>query len=80
MRGEKVRLKLEAAQAQIHANCEMVRLDLDLPLPVPLEELVICPRYPEYVEALQTCEFKGLLAEVEAEASNHIRPVQDELF
>jgi hypothetical protein len=47
----------------------MVRLDKDLPLPVPLAELRLSPRFPELIEALRKCEFKSLLAEIEAEAA-----------
>jgi len=69
-----------------------VRLDDDLPLPVPLGDLGIAPRYPELIAALETCEFKGLLADVKAEAAKNqpaevvtpqaapARPAQGELF
>ena len=43
-------------------------LDLDLPLPVALDALTIRPRYAELIATLESCEFKGLLAEVKAEA------------
>ena len=62
----------------------MVRLDDDLPLPVPLDDLQISPRWPELIAALEKCEFKGLLAEVKAEAAalqpTDGRPAQGELF
>jgi 5'-3' exonuclease len=82
VKSEKVRAKLEAAREKIAANREMVRLDLDLPLPVPLTDLTMNPRWEEYVAALRSCEFKGLLAEVEAEAGLHTQPEksQGELF
>ena len=80
VKSEKLRAKLEAARAQIIANREMVRLDLDLPLPVPIGDLRIVPRWDEYVTALRSCDFKGLLAEVEAEASANTPKTQGELF
>lgn len=64
---EKLREKILGARDQILANREMVRLDEDLPLPHPWEGFVVRPRYPELVEALRNCEFKGLVREVEAE-------------
>jgi 5'-3' exonuclease len=64
---ERIREKLKAARAQIEQNREMVRLEKDLPLPVPLCELTIRPRYREFIAVLAECEFKSLLAEVEAE-------------
>lgn len=84
VKNEKLRAKLEAARAQIMQNREMVRLDLDLPLPTTLDDLRIAPRYPELVAALESCEFKGLTAEVRAEAGlRSAAPVpaaQGELF
>lgn len=80
VKSEKVRSKLEMAREKIAANREMVRLDLDLPLPVPLDDLVIRPKWDEYVAALRSCEFKGLLAEVEAEAGKKAPQPQGELF
>jgi DNA polymerase-1 len=79
VKNEKQRAKLEAARAQIEANREMVRLDLDLPLPAPIEQLSIVPDYPALIAALRECEFKGLLAEVEAEAAAKAAVVQGEL-
>jgi DNA polymerase-1 len=46
----------------------MVRLDLDLPLPEPLDAMAIRPRYAELIPELEWCEFKGLMAEIRAEA------------
>ena len=93
VKSERTREKLRAALAQIAQNREMVRLDDDLPLPVPLDNLGIAPRYNELITALETCEFKGLLAEVKAEAAKQqpavivaappaapVRPAQGELF
>ena len=87
VKNEKLRAKLEAARQQIEQNREMVRLDLDLPLPEPLDALRIKPSYPEIIAALESCEFKGLLAEVKAEAAGAIAmkapvatPAQGELF
>lgn len=67
-KNEKLRAKLEAARAQIEANREMVRLDTHHELPVALDALTLRPRYPEQIAALEQCGFKGLLAEVKAEA------------
>lgn len=60
--------KLMAAQDRIAQNREMVRLDLDLPLPLPFDELLIRPRYLDLIPVLEDCEFKSLLAEIQAEA------------
>jgi DNA polymerase-1 len=76
---EKLRAKLEAARAQIEANREMVRLDTHHELPVAIEDLRIAPRYPELIAALEQCEFKGLLAEVKAEAGATGGSAQGEL-
>jgi 5'-3' exonuclease len=80
VKSDKLRAKLEAARDQIIANREMVRLDLDLPLPKPIDDLRITPQWDAYVAALRTCEFKGLLAEVEAEAASMKPATQGELF
>ena len=69
VKSERTREKLRAGAARIHENREMVRLDEDLPLPVPLDDLRIATRWPELIAALEKCEFKGLLAEVKAEAA-----------
>ena len=68
VQNEKLRAKLDAARAQIEANREMVRLDTHHELPAALDQLAIKPRYPELIAALEQCGFKGLLAEVRAEA------------
>jgi DNA polymerase-1 len=53
----------------------MVRLDEDLPLPVALADLQITPRWPELIAELEKCDFKGLLAEVRADAAaNGVQP------
>ena len=93
VKSERIREKLSASITQISQNREMVHLDDDLPLPIPLEGLRITPQYNELIAALETCEFKGLLAEVKAEAAENqsaavavisqttsARPVQGELF
>jgi DNA polymerase-1 len=69
VKNEKLREKLRASVPQIRQNQEMVRLDLDLKVPVALEDLRIAPRYAELVPMLEHCEFKGLTAEVRAEAA-----------
>jgi DNA polymerase-1 len=70
VKNDKLREKLEAARGQIEANCEMVRLDTHHELPVPLDQLGVKPRYPELIAALEECGFKGLLAEVKADAGS----------
>jgi DNA polymerase-1 len=65
---KKARESLLASRELIAQNREMVRLDCDLPVPVPLGELVIRPRWTECVAAMERCEFKGLTAEVRADA------------
>jgi 5'-3' exonuclease len=72
----RIREKLVAAQQQITHNREMVRLDRDLPLPAEINAMKIAARYPELIEALQRCEFKSLLQEVQAEAAA-VTPVED---
>jgi 5'-3' exonuclease len=79
----RIREKLIAARHQIVQNREMVKLDLDLPLPVPLDQLQITPRYGELIAAIESCEFKSLLHEVQAEAAaekENARGMQGELF
>jgi DNA polymerase-1 len=79
----RIREKLKAARDQIIQNREMVRLDTDLPLPVPLDDLCITPRYEELIPAIERCEFKSLLAEIQAEAGSAAKArsgVQGELF
>jgi DNA polymerase-1 len=79
-----MREKLRAGAERIHENREMVRLDDDLPLPVALKDLKVQPRWPELIAALERCEFKGLLAEVKADAAaaqpSDVKPSQGELF
>ena len=65
----RARETLAASTALIAQNREMVRLDLDLPLPLPLDELRIRPRHAEMISAMEACEFRGLTAEVRAEAA-----------
>lgn len=69
VRPDKLREKLQSSLDLIHANRRMVALDDDLLLPKPVDELKITPRYPQLIEALRNCEFKGLLKEVESEAA-----------
>lgn len=76
----KLREKIVNSRDLILANREMVRLDEDLPLPFPWSSFRISPKYPELVAALRTCEFKGLLQEVENEAAIQRIPVQQEFF
>jgi 5'-3' exonuclease len=65
----RMREKLLAAREQILQNREMVKLDTDLPLPATLEALRIEPRYDELLAAIERCEFKSLLQEIQTEAA-----------
>lgn len=76
----RVREKILVNREQILANREMVRLDEDLPLPSPWTSFTIRPDYPALIAALRDCEFKGLVAEVEAEAGKYQTMGQQELF
>ncbi len=67
---KKARESLTASTELIAQNREMVRLDCDLPLPVPLDDLRIEPKWPELIAAMEHCEFRGLTAEIRAEAGN----------
>lgn len=69
VKNEKLREKLVSSRTLIEQNREMVRLDLDLPLPQPVEELTVRPDYPPLITKLESCEFKGLFAEIKAEAA-----------
>jgi 5'-3' exonuclease len=84
VKNEKLRAKLAAAREQILQNREMVRLDTDLPLPVPVEQLTISPRYDELIKAIESCEFRSMLAEIKAEAKagspKAAAAMQEELF
>ena len=85
VKNERIREKLVTSREQIIQNREMVRLDLDLPLPAALDTLTIRPLYTELIAALESCEFKSLLAEVKAEAPKERAPstgavAQGELF
>ena len=65
---EKLRERLGAAKELVQANRRMVALDDDLPLPRPVGDLKIAPQYDALIAALEACEFKSLLKEIEAEA------------
>ena len=82
VQNDRIREKLTAAQQQILQNQEMVKLDKDLPLPLPLEGLRIEPRYDELIAAVQHCEFKSLMLEIQAEAAaaGKAKVQQGELF
>ena len=69
VKSERTRTKLRDGVQRVRDNREMVRLDDDLPLPTPLAELQITPRWPELIAELEKCDFKGLLAEVKADAA-----------
>ena len=69
VKSERTRGKLREGAARVRENREMVRLDDDLALPVALADLQITPRWPELIAELEKCDFKGLLAEVRADAA-----------
>jgi DNA polymerase-1 len=77
---ETLRAKVEGAREQILSNQEMVRLETELPLPVPVEELIIAPRYEQWLAALEPWEFKTLTEEIRQEAAGAVAPRQGELF
>lgn len=66
---EKLRQKLANAKGLVQANRSMVALEDDIPLPKPIHELKIAPQYDALIPALEACEFKSLLKEIETEAS-----------
>ncbi len=65
---EKLRERLANAKELIQANRQMIALDDELPLPKALEDLGIVPQYDHLIAALQECEFKTLVKEIEAES------------
>jgi 5'-3' exonuclease len=77
---EKLRERLASAKDLIQANRRMISLDDDLPLPKPLEELRIVPQYEPLIAALQECEFRTLVKEVQAESERHASLQQAELL
>jgi DNA polymerase-1 len=74
VKSERTRTKLREGEHRVRENREMVRLDDDLPLPSPLTGLQITPRWSGLIAALEKCEFKGLLAEVKADAAANGAP------
>jgi DNA polymerase-1 len=76
----RLREKIITNRDIIIANREMVRLDEDLPLPATWESLEISPRYADLLTAIRDCEFKSLVAEIEAEISKTTPALQGELF
>ena len=69
IKSERTREKLAAGRPQIEQNRKMVELDCETPLPVPIDDLRIEPDYPALIAALEKCEFKSLLQEVQDEAA-----------
>lgn len=80
IKSDKIRDKILAARDLILANRRMVALDDDLALPVPVSGLALRPDFPALIEAVRACEFKGLLKEIEAEATSRTAPLQGELL
>lgn len=64
-----LREKILSSREIIRQNAEMVRLDRDLSCPLAWEEMAWCPQPTALVEFLRDCEFRSLLAEVEAEVA-----------
>jgi 5'-3' exonuclease len=77
---EKLRERLASAKDLIEANRRMIALDDDLALPKALEDLRIVPRYDPLIAALQECEFRTLVKEVEAEYERQSTLQQAELL
>jgi 5'-3' exonuclease len=77
---EKVKERLASASELIRANRQMVKLDDDLPLPKALEDLRIVPQYGPLIAALELCEFKTLLKEIENEFARHSTVQQAQLL
>jgi len=78
VKSQRTREKLLVAPEQIRQNRRMVDLDCDMELPVPIDELRIRPDYPALLAALEKCEFKSVLQEVQEEAAK-AGPAQAEL-
>lgn len=77
---KRAREAIREAGDRLLENREMVALEEDLPLPLGLQELSLRPAPGDLAEILRTCEFKSLLAEVEAEARSAGVRSPDELF
>jgi 5'-3' exonuclease len=75
----KTREKLQNGREQILQNRKMVQLDCKTELPVPIEQLRIRPQYRELIAALEKCEFKSLLQEVQDDAARQAETFQAEL-
>ena len=82
VKSERTREKLRAGHDQILQNRKMVALDCHLELPAPIDQLAIRPDYRALIPALEKCEFKSLLKEVQEEATAKAQakmPAQSEL-
>ena len=77
---EKLRERLANAKNLIQANRQMIALDDELPLPKALEDLRIAPQYNLLIPALEECEFRTLVKEVEAESERQSTLHQAELL
>jgi len=77
---EKLRERLANAKDLIQANRQMIALDDELPLPKALEDLRIAPQYNLLIPALEECEFRTLVKEVEAESERQSTLHQPELL
>jgi len=77
---EKLRERLANAKDLIQANRQMIALDDELPLPKALEDLRIAPQYNLLIPALEECEFRTLVKEVEAESERQSTLHQAELL
>jgi 5'-3' exonuclease len=77
---EKLRERLANAKDLIQANRQMIALDDELPLPKALEDLRIAPQYNLLLPALEECEFRTLVKEIEAESERQSTLHQAELL
>jgi 5'-3' exonuclease len=80
IKNERTREKLAAAREQILQNRKMVELECTIELPVGLDDLQISPNYPALLKAVEECEFKSLLAEIQEEAAKAGTLHQSELL
>ena len=80
IKNERTREKLVASREQILQNRKMVELECTTDLPVSLDQLRISPQYAALLGALEECEFKSLLQEVQEEAAKSETPLQTELL
>jgi 5'-3' exonuclease len=79
VKSQRTREKLLNSRDQILQNRKMVELDCNTKLPVLIDDLRIKPDYPALIAALEKCEFKSLLQEIQEEAGRASTGIQSEL-